>query len=259
VPGTILVKYIKKGTHVMMAQPEPGAQPDFGQARRRILTAFLPDLFYALIGPLLIYRLASPHMSATAALLLAGIPPLARVLMRLLRYRRFNPLSILSLLTIALKILIALISRDPRLLLLSGSLITGVHGVIFLASLFTTRPLLLWIVESVVAKVPTDPDQQLLRRWLESVPRSSFAVITAVWGVALLLDAVLNALLASTLAIEQFMLISPIARYSLLGGTVLGTLLVVWIRRSRKWKRQRYACPTVSTPPQAAGRGAERK
>ncbi len=222
----------------MRAHSEGDPRLDFWQIRRQILAAFLPDLFSAILAPLLIYRLASPHMPAISALLLAGIPPVIRLGTKLLRQRRLNPLSVLSLLTIAVKIVSALAFKTSWWLLVSGSLIAGVHGGLCLASLFTSRPLLLWMVEGMMAQTPAASRFQWLRRWLETTPRFSFAVVTAVWGVALLLDAVLNVLLASTLSIEQFMLISPLVHYGLLGGVLLGTLLIAWRRRSRKEKER---------------------
>src|SRR5579875_2035125 len=102
--------------------------PDTGKIRTGLLSGALPDIIYSVIGPLLIYRLVSPYLPDTYALLLAGVLPLIRIGIGLLRHRGLNLPGIFSLLTIALKIFIALVFRDSRLILVSDSLITGVIG-----------------------------------------------------------------------------------------------------------------------------------
>jgi hypothetical protein len=140
------------------------------------------------------------------------------------------------MLSIAIKIFTALVLQDTWWMLVSVSLITGVHGVLMLISLLLKRPLLLWVVENVLANAPAASGNPLLRQMLDTAPRSSWTVITAVWGLALILECGVNVLLASTLSVELFLVISPIVRYALLGGVLLGTLLVAWRRRSRKQK-----------------------
>lgn len=213
-------------------------KPDLQPSGRQIIIVLLPDILVSIVSPILLYRLAAPHMPVTFALLLAGTPPIMRLLIGLLRYRRLNPLSILSLLTIALKIFIALVLKESRLLLVSGSLITGVHGVLCLVSLLTPRPLLLWFIEGMLAKAPATSGRQYIQHLLAEVPRSVFTILTAVWGIILLLEVVVNSLLVFTLTIEQFMVISPIVRYGLLGGMLPGTLLFARIRRARSKKNK---------------------
>jgi intracellular septation protein A len=212
---------------------QPGM--DFSHLRRRILLALLPDLVLSVVAPIFIYRLAAPYMSAPQALLLAGIAPLIPVGMSLWRHRRLNPIGVLSLLTIAIKILMALVFNDTRWMLVSVSLITGVHGVLMLASLLTPRPLLLWLVENTLSGTPAG--RPLLQRLLNEAPRLSWVWVTAAWGLALLLECGVNVMLVLTLSVDLFLVISPLVRYGLLGGVLLGTLLFGWIRRRRKQKK----------------------
>jgi intracellular septation protein A len=207
---------------------------NFHKLRQQILTALLPDLLVSIVAPILIYRLIVPYMSAPMALLFAGIAPVISVGMGLLRHRRLTPLGLLSLLTIALKIFLALALNNTRWMLVSVSLITGAHGVLLLASLLTPRPLLLWLVENTLSRNPAG--QQQLRRLLDEAPRSAWVWVTAVWGVALLVECGVNSMLAMTLSVELFLVVSPVVRYGLLGGVLLGTLLFGWIRRRRKQK-----------------------
>jgi intracellular septation protein A len=216
----------------------------FHQLRRHLVTAMLPDLIFSVIAPLLIYRLAAPHMSAVQALLCAGLAPVVRVAMSLMSRQRLNPVGILALLTIGLEIFMALVLNDTRWVLLSASLIIGVHGALLLVSLLTPRPLLLWLIENMLPR--TSSNQQLLRRLLAEIPRSSWARVTAIWGCALLLECGVNSVLAMTLPVEQFLVVSSIVRYGLLGGTLLGTLLFAWIRRKNRQKVLQMSSSQVS-------------
>ncbi len=51
----------------------------------QLRTAMLPDLLISLVGPVLIYRVAVSSLPATEALLLAGVLPLIRVGIGLIR------------------------------------------------------------------------------------------------------------------------------------------------------------------------------
>ncbi len=214
-----------------------GSQPTTRQGLRASL---LPDLIYTMIGPFVLYQLLSPHMPATYALLLAGVLPAARTVIGLVRSRRLNPLGVLSLLTIALNIFSGLVFKDARLQLLSSSLPEACIGLLTLASLLTPKPLLTRLTEYLRAGASPEQRERFKgpsgfkeRRGM----RSFFKLLTAIWGVGLLLEFALHALLIYTLTIEQMMLIGPILSYGFLGGLILlTTLLFKRLRRNTSQK-----------------------
>jgi len=203
---------------------------------RRLRAALLPELIYVAVLPYVIYRLASPHMPAMYALLLAGIPPTARTLFGLTRHGRINLLGVFSLLAIAIKIISGLVLQDTRSILISSSLVTGAYGVIMLASLLSSTPLILTLFMNVLAGNDPAQREQFIKRWPEDGSRSFFVVITALWGGGLLIELVVRIILTFTLTIEQFLVIGLIVQYSFLVVMVLVTLLFARIRRSRKRK-----------------------
>ncbi|GHO72089.1 hypothetical protein KSC_109810 [Ktedonobacter sp. SOSP1-52] len=153
-------------------------------------------------------------------------------------------------LAIALKILIALVLKNVRLVLVSDSLITAIYGVLMLASLLTASPLIMRLIQSVLANATPGQDQQLMLRWQEPGTRLFFAAITAVWGIGLLLECVVRVALALTLPIEQFLVISPIVRYCFLSVLVLWAILFARIRRQRQQKqRERVTKPQMHETP----------
>src|SRR5215469_758326 len=181
---------------------------------RRLRAALLPELIYVAVLPYVIYRLASPLMPATYALLLAGIPPTVRTLFGLTRHGRINLLGVFSLLAIAIKIISGLVLQDTRSILISSSLVTGAYGVIMLASLLSSTPLILTLFMNVLAGNDPAQREQFIKRWPEDGSRSFFVVITALWGGGLLIELVVRIILTFTLTIEQFLVIGLIVQYS---------------------------------------------
>lgn len=203
----------------------------------RLRTALLPELIFVVVLPYLIYRLASAQLPGIYALLLAGIAPALRILLGLARYRRLNTPGIFSLLVIALNIIGALLFKNEVLLLIgAGALVTGTLGIIMLASVLLRRPLLLTLAKYALANNHDRRDRILLQHWQAGKNagyRSSLAYITALWGAGLLLECILRIVLALRLPAAQFLLVSPIVRYGILGILALVTLLMVRMRRAR--------------------------
>jgi intracellular septation protein A len=200
----------------------------------QIRMAVIPDLLISLVGPVLIYRVAAPHMPTNDALLLAGVLPLLRIAYGFIRHHRLNLIGAFSLLTVALKILLALVLKDTRLILVGDSLITAVFGIALLASLLTASPFLIRLVESVLATTSSEKTPQLIQRWQQPDMRRFFTIITVVWGIGLLLECGIQVLLVFTLTVEQVLLLSPIVRYGVWAILFLWAVLFRWMSRSRK-------------------------
>ncbi|MBO0779337.1 MAG: hypothetical protein J2P37_10965 [Ktedonobacteraceae bacterium] len=198
--------------------------------------ALLTNLLYMAVLPFIIYHFASPYMSAVASLLLAALPPALRTLFGLLKHGRLNLLGILSLLSIAVKLLSALIFQDPRLVLLSDSLMTGVHGVLLLGSLLVGKPLLQILAYNMLATTPAAQNEQLMRRWQAPRIRTFFILLTALVGTGLLIQLAVSSILVFTLPTEQFLVMRPIVHYGLLGLVLLIAVLFIWLRRNRHTK-----------------------
>lgn len=196
--------------------------------------ALLPTILYAAILPYVIYRLASSHMATIPALLLAGIPPALWTVYGLIRRGRLNLLGTLSLLGIAVKLLSALLFKDTRLVLISDSLMIGVYGAIMLASLLVRKPILLVLAQNMLSDAPPEQREQLERRWSEAGTQRYFMLITAIWGTGLFLVLVVCIVLAYTVPVAEYLLLSPIIQYSMFGTLLLGSQIYGGIRRYRK-------------------------
>ncbi|HEY4814141.1 MAG TPA: VC0807 family protein [Chthoniobacterales bacterium] len=195
------------------------------------------DFLVNLGGPFLVYQLAAGRMSETGALMLSSAPPILWSIGQLIWSRKFDTLSLLVIAGIALSLVATLLGGSPRLLLVRESLITGIFGLIFLGSLLCPKPLMFYIVKTVVTKQGMS-EEAFASRW--SIPgfRFTFYLMTVVWGAGLLVEATLKIILAFTMPTGLFLVVSPIISYgiyfSLLGWSI-------WYGNQRRKAGERFA------------------
>jgi intracellular septation protein A len=175
------------------------------------------DFLVNLGGPFLVYQLASGHMSETAALMLSSAPPILWSIGQLIWSRTLDAISLLVIAGIALSLVATLLGGSPRLLLVRESFITGLFGLIFLGSLLFPRPLMFFIVKTTVTKQRMS-EEAFSSRW--SIPgfRFTFYLMTVVWGIGLLVEATLKIILAFSMPIGSFLVVSPIISYGIYFG-----------------------------------------
>jgi len=104
-----------------MAQESQDFKPNVRQAFGSLRTSIIINAVF----PVVIYLLASPHMSTMTALALTAIPPVLYAGYGWMRARSIDLLSIISLFLIVVSMLLALLVHDPHLLMLKDSYETG--------------------------------------------------------------------------------------------------------------------------------------
>ena len=98
---------------------------------------------FDIAGPVVAYSLLrSAGQSAVTALVLSGAFPAVGVVIGLIRHRRADTIGVLVLAGIAVGTVLGLLSGDPRLVLVEGSVPTAVFGLLCLGSLWARRPLI---------------------------------------------------------------------------------------------------------------------
>jgi intracellular septation protein A len=205
----------------------------------------LVELLINLGGPLIIYHLVKDSMSTTPALLLSSLPPIVWAVIQLVRNRTVDAVALLVITGIALSLIATLLGGSPRLLLVRESFVTGLIGLIFLGSLLWRRPMLFYIVRSSIAKEGGSAEE-FTAKW--SIPRfrETFYLMTRVWGIGLVAEAVIKFFLAFSLPIELFLVLAPVLGYGIYFG-LLGWS--IWFGQKRKKQGERIAAA-------AAARGA---
>lgn len=95
------------------------------------IPSFLLTILMDVILPLVIYTLLQKYIRPVYALLIAGSPPLLTVIFKAVWSRIFDALGFLVFFTFTLSAIVAIITRNPIVLLLEKSLVTGILSMIF--------------------------------------------------------------------------------------------------------------------------------
>lgn len=187
--------------------------------------SMLPSLLINVAVPLLINMLAKPYMSTIDALLLASAVPTLFTLGNFLVKKHIDFLGILSVISLLLTAVLALLFKSPRLLLIQTSSVMGLLGIVMLISLIFPRPALFYIARSIVAQ--NDPQRFASFNFGWSIPqyRSFYRTLTAVWGCVTVANLLLQATLAFTLPIPLVLVLNPIL------VTCIMVLTVTWSTR----------------------------
>ncbi len=201
--------------HSQTVADSPNLQP----ASRSRFAGLLPSVIISAGLPVLIYWLASPHLSTLPTLALMAVPPTIYTLYSWARTRSIDVISVFALISLAVSLLVTLFVHDPRLFLIRDSYLTGVFGLLCLISLATPRPLAYYVYRWAFARTPV---QLAVLDARSQTPRGRFVqrVVTAIWGLAFVGETLLDAFLAYHLPTAQFVAIHPF----LFWGTILVTM-----------------------------------
>jgi hypothetical protein len=96
---------------------------------------FLLTILIDVILPLVIYLSLQKHIKPVYALLIAGTPPLVMVIFKAIWLCTFDALGFLVFITFIISAIVAIITKNPIVLLLEKSLATGILSIIFAITL----------------------------------------------------------------------------------------------------------------------------
>ncbi|MGF1427171.1 VC0807 family protein [Kitasatospora sp. LaBMicrA B282] len=184
--------------------------------RRRLLLTLLWDLAVPL-G--LYYGLRAAGVSVFAALLLGALLPAVTCAVQWARQRTLEGPAGFVAGTMVLGVAAALVSGSPRFLLAKDGWLTGAAGLWFLLSIRAHRPLLFHFGRPLLeGRFGADGTSWDVLWEREPAFRRIWRVSTAIWGVAMLLDAAARVVMAYTL---------PVDLVPLLGGLLWPVTLVL--------------------------------
>jgi hypothetical protein len=163
---------------------------------------------------------------------LSGIFPAVGVAIKFIRDRRVDAIGVLVLAGIAVGTLLGLLSGNARLVLVEGSVPTAVFGVLCLASLWSSRPLMYrFAIEFMGADGPRGREFESLWQYREF--RHVFRVMTIVWGIAYLAEAAARVVIVELTSTGTALVISKVMPYAVAG------LLAAWMLGYGNWSRRR--------------------
>jgi len=178
---------------------------------------------FDIAGPLAAYSLLrSAGQSAVTALVLSGALPALGVAAGLVRHRRVDTIGVLVLAGIAVGTVLGLLSGDPRLVLVEGSVPTAVFGLLCLGSLWARRPLIYrFAIEFIGADTPKGRDFESL--WRYPGFRHTFRLFTVVWGIVYLAEAAARVIIVETTSTGTALTVSKVMPY------VVFAALMAWM------------------------------
>lgn len=176
-----------------------------------------------LLLPFVIYSYAAPLWGEVEGLLASSAPPIVWSVVEFIRHRKVDVISTVVLAGIVLSVLAFFGGGGARMLQLREKLVTGVFGLVFLASAAINRPLIYEFAKAGSMRRGSADAERLVRLRDDRLFRRSMTIMTVVWGFALILDVAIGAALIFLLSIPQYLLVGPIEGYVFMGALGLWT------------------------------------
>jgi hypothetical protein len=207
---------------------------------------------FDIAAPLVAYQMLSSHgMSEVLALVLSGAFPALGGALAVILHRRLDAIGVLVLIGIAVGSVLGLASGSPRMVLIEGSVPTGVFGLVCLGSLWTSRPLMYRFALEGIGP-GTAKGRDFAGRWQYPAFRRVFRVMTVVWGAAYLAEAAAQVIIVESTSAGAALTISKIMPYAVAG--VLAVWMTVYgMDAKRKGEEREAAAARAAQAAEAAG------
>ncbi|MBD5633939.1 MAG: hypothetical protein IAI49_05615 [Candidatus Eremiobacteraeota bacterium] len=174
-------------------------------------------------------------VSLVNALALSAVFPLGQALYAWVRTRRLDALGAISLVFIVLGVATSQISGDARIALVKESALTGLFGALALGSLLAPRPMMFFLGRQFA----TGGDPELIAewnsRWQYPFFRTVQRTITAVWGLAYVVEAAVRVVVVYHASPRTSTVLSPVLGIGVTAGCILFTI------RYARWAAGRAA------------------
>jgi hypothetical protein len=211
---------------------------------------------FDIVGPLVAYNvLRSAGFSSVTALILSGVFPAAGVTIGIIQHRRVDALGVLVLAGIAVGAVLGLVSHNARLVLDEGSVVTAVFGLICLGSLATPKPLMYRLAVEFMGP-DTAKGQEFTGLWQYAGFRHAFRVVTAVWGIGYLAEAVARVVIVQNTSTGTALASSKVLPFAVAG--VLSAWTVGYGRYQKRKGEQLAAAAAAAADADVVG-GVPRK
>jgi hypothetical protein len=204
--------------------------------RRAIITQLLPGL----VLPGVLYFAVARHTSVLVALAVASSVPLLDALVRLAMRRAPNAMSLLFLMGAGISVGLAFWSGSSMFILAKGAVVSGALGIGFGLSALVRRPLTRTLAIRLSTSHP-EVRRRLAERWRHPRVLDVFCVLSAGWGILLLVQGAQQAVLALTLSPGTVMALEPPVQLACTGLGIVASLAYV--------RRRQDADPEVALLP----------
>lgn len=194
-----------KDTEVDEATAEAGRGGTAGGTPKARWAAVLAPVVVDLVVPLMIfYGLRRAGVGVVGATLGGSVVPVGRTIFSVVRGRKVDWMAVFVIVALGLGTVASLAMHSPRMLLAKDGVITALCGVWMLGTVAFGKPLLLAMGRGIAeAKRGKGGGEVWAGRW-EREPRFRYGIrlITIVWGVGLVFDAVVRVVIAYALPLD---------------------------------------------------------
>ncbi|MEV7525470.1 VC0807 family protein [Streptomyces sp. NPDC091371] len=219
------------------ARPEPPARSGAATALGWILTIGLN-----VVAPIVTYNtLVDDHgWSEFSALLLSSAWPVLDSAISLAWRRKLDEFAVVTLVFIVITAVVSLVGdHSARTLLVKDSGVTGLFGLLCLATLLAPRPLMFYFGRKFATDGTPESTAWWNGLWQYEGFRTTMRTMTLVWGVAYVIEALVRVALAYALDTKTMVVVSPIMIYGVLGA--LGVWTALYGKRSQAEGERRAA------------------
>ena len=200
------------------------------------LRAQLPSLLVNAVAPFVAYQvLTNLGVSSVTALASSAIFPVLGIGWSFAQTRRADIIGVVSLTFILVGGAMSLVSGDPRFVLVKDSLMTGVFGVLCLGSLvLVPRPLLFYFGRQFSSAGDPARAAAFESMWQYPRFRAVIRLMTIVWGVGYVIEALVRVGLSFLLAIPVFLIVSPLLAFAVTIGLISWTVTYARTKTRRR-------------------------
>ncbi|MGW9041816.1 VC0807 family protein [Streptomyces lydicus] len=197
------------------------------------------------VAPIITYNTLRDHgWSEIAALLAGGVWPVLDSVVHLVWRRRLDEFALVTLVFLVITAVVSLVgAHSARALLIKDSAVTGLFGLLCLATLLAPRPLMFYFGRKFATDGTAASTAWWNGLWQFEGFRTSLTTMTTVWGVAYCLEAAARVGLAYTLSTGTMVILSPFLIYGVLGALVVWTTM--YGKRARRRGEERAAAAAV--------------
>jgi hypothetical protein len=202
-------------------------------------------VIFDVAAPLAAYNvLRSAGLTAVTALVISGVFPALGVTIGVIRNRRLDVVGAVVLAGIVVGTVLGLVSHSPRLVLVEGSVPTGVFGLACLGSLRARRPLMFSFALEF-AGPDSARGRDMTRLWQHEGYRHVLRIITAVWGVGFLVEAALRVVIVYNTSTGTALASSKVSPFVF--AAIFSAWTLAYGARQKK-KGERMAAGTSQVP-----------
>ena len=177
------------------------------------------------IIPLVIYNMLLSHYTSLFSLMIAIIIPLLDNLYHILKEKQADAFAMFMLVGFVLSILALCFGGNEKVILLRESFVTASCGVIFVGSLFFPKPLIYYFAIRFTTSGGPEEKSAFEEGWKLPYFRFVMRLMTAVWGISFLAEAIVKVILVYRLSVSAFLGVSQLVFYGFLGMTIAWTVL----------------------------------